>query len=103
MQENYYEEQIIKDKKYENITKEQYKFIDCTFENCSFEECEIINCVFVNCNFYNCNIISLTSKYSEVKLMLLFKNAILSEYIAGMNFCPLDDTHTLLINWNAVA
>lgn len=67
MQENYYEEQIIKDRKYENITKEQCNFIDCTFENCSFEECEIINCVFVNCNFYNCNIISLTSKYSEVK------------------------------------
>ncbi|MCI8992438.1 MAG: pentapeptide repeat-containing protein [Eubacterium sp.] len=67
MLENYYEEQVIKDRKYQNITKEQYQFIDCTFENCSFEDCKITGCVFVNCKFYNCNIISLTSKHSEIK------------------------------------
>ncbi len=67
MQENYYEEQVIKGQKYQNLTKEQSKFIDCTFENCSFEDCTILGCVFVNCKFYKCNIISLTSKHSEVK------------------------------------
>lgn len=67
MPENYYEEQIIKDQKYQNITKEQSKFIDCTFENCSFEDCTITGCVFVNCKFYKCSIISLTSKHSEMK------------------------------------
>lgn len=61
MQENYYEEQVIKDQKYQNITKEQSRFIDCTFENCLFEDCIIIGCVFVNCKFYKCNIISLKS------------------------------------------
>lgn len=67
MQEIYYEEQLIKNKKFENITKEYCKFIDCNFENCSFEDCKIIGCAFVNCKFYNCNIISLTSQHSEVK------------------------------------
>ena len=67
MPEHYYEEQVIKDRKYQNITKEQSKFIDCTFENCSFEDCSITGCVFVNCKFYKCNIISLTSKHSEMK------------------------------------
>ncbi len=67
MPENYYEEQVIKDQKYQDITKEQSKFWDCTFENCSFEDCTIIGCVFANCRFYKCNIISLTSKHSEVK------------------------------------
>lgn len=67
MQENYWEEQVIKDKKYQDVTMEQYKFTDCTFENCSFEDCRVMNCIFVNCRFYNCNIISLSSKYSEVK------------------------------------
>lgn len=67
MQETYYEEQLIKDKKLQNITMEHCKFTDCTFENCLFEDCKIINCVFVNCNFYNCNLISLASKHSEVK------------------------------------
>ena len=41
MQENYYDEQVIKDQKYQSITKEQSKFIDCIFENCSFEEMEL--------------------------------------------------------------
>lgn len=67
MPEKYYEEQLIKDQKYQNITKEHGKFIDCTFENCAFEDCKIINCAFVNCNFYNCNFISITSQHSEVK------------------------------------
>ncbi len=67
MQQTFYEEQLIKDKKYQNITKEHCKFIDCTFENCSFEDCRIMGCVFINCKFYNCNIISFTSKHSEVK------------------------------------
>lgn len=67
MQENYYEEQLIKDKKYQNITTEHCKFIDCTFENCSFEDCRIVGCAFVNCMFTNCAVISLTSQHSEVK------------------------------------
>lgn len=67
MQEKFYEEQLIKGQKFQNVTKECWKFIDCTFENCSFEDCRIIGCVFINCQFYECNIISLTSKNSEVK------------------------------------
>lgn len=67
MQENIYEEQLIKDRKYQNITKEHSRFVDCTFENCSFEDCAIAGCAFVNCRFYNCNIVSLTAKHSEVK------------------------------------
>ena len=41
MQENYWEEQVIKDKKYQDVTMEQYIFTDCTFENCSFEDCRL--------------------------------------------------------------
>lgn len=67
MQETFYEEKLIKDQKYQNVAKEQCKFIECTFENCVFEDCKIIGCVFVNCKFYNCNLISLTSQHSEVK------------------------------------
>ena len=67
MQENYYEEQVIKDQKYQSITIEQSQFIDCTFENCSFEDCTVTGCAFINCRFYKCSIISITSKHSEVK------------------------------------
>lgn len=61
MQENYYEEQIIKDQKYQNIAKEQSNYIDCTFENCSFEDCIIIDYIFVNC-----------ISYPEVRACLIF-------------------------------
>jgi hypothetical protein len=67
MQVTCYEERLIKDQKYQSITEEYCKFIDCSFENCSFEDCTINHCHFVNCSFYNCNIISLTSQYSEIK------------------------------------
>ncbi len=67
MQDNYFEEQIIKDKKFRNVTKESCKFVDCSFENCLFEECRILNCIFVNCRFENCTVISLEAKYSEIK------------------------------------
>lgn len=67
MQETYYEDQLIKDQKYQDTVKEYCKFLDCCFENCSFEDCVINHCHFVNCSFYNCNIISLTSQYSEIK------------------------------------
>ncbi len=67
MQERYYEEQLVKDKKLQNITIEHCKFIDCIFENCTFEDCKVHRCVFVNCRFCSCRIISLTSQYSEAK------------------------------------
>lgn len=67
MNETYFEEEIIIDKKFQEHTVEQCKFIDCEFRNCSFEECKIIGCVFVNCRFSDCTIISLESKHSEVK------------------------------------
>lgn len=67
MQEERYEEQLFKDQKFQNITKEHCRFIDCHFENCSFEDCKTVSCVFVNCRFYKCSIIGLTSQYSEVR------------------------------------
>ena len=67
MQDNYFEEQIIKDKKFRNVSKAICKFVDCSFENCLFEECRILNCIFVNCRFENCTVISLEAKYSEIK------------------------------------
>lgn len=50
MQENYWEEQVIKDKKYQDVTMEQYKFTDCTFENCSFEDCRLEATQFFKCD-----------------------------------------------------
>ena len=67
MSENFCEGQVIKDRKFQNITKERLKFTDCVFENCTFEDCKITGCSFVNCRFYKCSIISLTSKNSELK------------------------------------
>ncbi len=67
MQETYFEEKMITDQKLQKYTAERCKFIDCEFRNCSFEECSITGCTFVNCKFTNCTIISLTSRYSEVK------------------------------------
>ena len=62
MKETYYEEQLIKDQKFQNITKEHCKFIDFSFENCTFEDCSIVRCMFINCSFYNCNVISLNAQ-----------------------------------------
>ena len=67
MQDNYFEEKIIKDKKFRNVTKESCKFVDCSFENCLFEECRILNCIFLNCRFENCTVIRLEANYSEIK------------------------------------
>ncbi len=67
IQNEYYEEQSIKNKKFQNTIIENCTFADCNFENCTFESCQIKNCFFVNCKFQNCNIISLTSKHSEIK------------------------------------
>lgn len=73
MQETYIEGQIITDKKFHKLTIEQCKFVDCDFENCVFEECKIIRCIFVNCRFYNCAVLTLSSKFSEVKNVILKK------------------------------
>ncbi len=67
MQETYFEEATIKDKKFQKHSIEHCRFLDCRFENCTFEECSLSNCVFANCSFFNCTIISPVSNYSEVK------------------------------------
>ncbi len=107
MQENYYEEQVIAEQKYQNITKEQSKFIDCTFKNCSFEDCKIIDCVFVNCTFYNCNIISLTSKHSEIKNVAFQKCNLIGIHCwnellpAGKYACSIDKLEGCYMKYNS--
>lgn len=57
----------------QNHTLDYCKFLDCSFENCTFEEGTLIGCKFINCRFDQCTIISLKSKYSEIKNAVFHK------------------------------
>ncbi len=57
----------------QNHTLDSCKFLDCNFENCTFEEGLLIGCKFINCRFDQCTIISLKSKYSEIKNAVFHK------------------------------
>lgn len=105
MQEIYFEEKIIRNKKIQSFTAEQYKFVDCEFKNCFFEECKIIGCIFVNCKFENCTVISLDSKYSELKNAVFIKCNLIGVHWntllpSGKYAHPMDKLENCFLKYN---
>lgn len=63
----YYENKLIENVKLENEILEDAEFIDCEFKKCVFEELTLNRCSFSGCKFKDCNIISIKTKYSQIK------------------------------------
>lgn len=63
----YYENKLIENVKLENEILEDVEFIDCEFKKCVFEELTLNRCNFSSCKFKDCNIISIKTKYSQIK------------------------------------
>ena len=105
MEKHSFENQLFKNQRLQNHTLDYCKFLDCSFENCTFEEGTLIGCKFINCRFDQCTIISLKSKYSEIKNAVFHKCSAEGRIImnkkksasAGiMSFCGGIHWHTLL-------
>lgn len=62
-----YENKLIENVKLENEILEDAEFIDCEFRKCVFEELTLNRCSFRGCKFKDCNIISIKTKYSQIK------------------------------------
>jgi len=72
----YFEEQEIKNKQFEDVSYENLEFVECNFTGCQFLNVKLKNCKFKNCRFNNCVLGSISFMYCEAK-HLEFINSVL--------------------------